>query len=157
MATAVIDEARRLPEWKKRDTPAAEQQEGWFGEFRDPFVWLEGDTCFMLVGSGDADNGGGNAILYSSEDLYSWQSHGFLLDYSYEENRELGHVFELPVLLPLRDESGEAACHIFIMCACQIEGSAVENYAFLGRWEPKQRSFHKLHEKPILPRRGGCG
>lgn len=155
MATAVVDEGRRLPEWRKSEAPVVRQQEGWLGEFRDPFVWLEGDSYFMLVGSGDANNGGGNAVLYSSEDMQSWKSHGFLLDYDYEKYSELGHVFELPVLLPLRDEGGEVACHIFLMCACQIEGAEVENYAFLGKWEPQERRFHRLHDEPMLLDLGG--
>ncbi len=67
MAEAVIDGEKRLPVWKKGDGPAVTQTQGWLGEFRDPFVWLEDDTYFMLVGTGDADNGGGNAVLYSSD------------------------------------------------------------------------------------------
>lgn len=149
MAKAVVGEDTRLPRWEKQEEPIVEQSEGWFGEFRDPFVWLEKDTYFMLVGTGDEDNGGGNAVLYSSKDMLHWQSHGFLLDYDYEKNQELGHVFELPVLLPLRDESGSVVCHIFLMCACQIEGRGVENYAFLGKWEPEKEKFSKFHEKAM--------
>lgn len=151
MAEAELGEDMRLPKWKKDEKPVVEQTEGWFGEFRDPFAWLEGDTYFMLVGTGDAHNGGGNAILYSSKDLTSWQSHGFFLDYEYEKNLDLGHVFELPVLLPLRDESGSIACHIFLFCACQIEGGErVETCGFLGKWNPEERSFQKFHEKALL-------
>lgn len=150
MAVAKIDAEKKLPEWIKHKTPVVEQTKGWMGEFRDPFVWLEKDTYFMLVGSGDANNGGGNALLYSSEDLQSWQMHGFFLDYSYEKNPEIGHVFELPVLLPLRDETGEVACHIFLVCGCQIEGDVVENFGFLGTWNPDKRKFQKFHEKALL-------
>lgn len=154
-AEAKIDEERKLPVWHKKKEPVLTQTEGWFGEFRDPFAWMEGDTCFMLVGTGDADNGGGNAVLYSSTDLKQWQSHGFFLSYDYGKNREVGHVFELPVLLPLRDESGDVVCHIFLLCGCQIEGEAVENYAFLGKWEPEERKFSPYHEKALLLDLGG--
>ena len=150
MAEAVIDGEKRLPVWKKCDRPAVTQTQGWLGEFRDPFVWLEDDTYFMLVGTGDADNGGGNAVLYSSDDRESWQCHGFFLDYDYGKNREAGHVFELPVLLPLKGEEGDVVCHIFLFCACQIEGDVVETYGFLGKWDPKGRSFLKFHEKAML-------
>lgn len=154
-AEAEIDGERKLPVWRKDMEAVLRQTEGWLGEFRDPFVWLEGDTYFMLVGTGDMDNGGGNAVLYSSPDLKRWQSHGFFLSYDYEKNREVGHVFELPVLLPLRDESGEVVCHIFLLCGCQIEGDVVENYAFLGKWEPKERRFSCYHEKALLLDLGG--
>lgn len=150
MAAADLKEGETLPKWNKYGAPVVEQSEGWLGEFRDPFVWLEGDTYFMLVGTGDKDNGGGNAVLYSGTDVLHWQSWGFILDYDYEKNQELGHVWELPVLLPLRDESGDVCCHILLMCACQIEGEPVETYGFLGRWNPAERKFTKFHEKAML-------
>lgn len=150
MAKAVMDEENRLPEWTKSDRPVVTQTQGWLGEFRDPFVWLEDDTYFMLVGTGDADNGGGNALLYSSEDKENWQCHGFFLDYDYGKNQEAGHVFELPVLLPLRDEEGNPSCHIFLFCACQIESDVVETYGFLGKWDPQKRTFEKFHERAML-------
>lgn len=150
MAAADLKEGETLPKWDKYGAPVVEQSEGWLGEFRDPFVWLEGDTYFMLVGTGDKDNGGGNAVLYSGTDVLHWQSWGFILDYDYEKNQELGHVWELPVLLPLRDESDGVSCHILLMCACQIEGEPVETYGFLGRWDPAERKFTKFHEKAML-------
>lgn len=150
MAKAEIDPEKKLPKWIKHSAPIVEQTKGWMGEFRDPFVWLEKDTYFMLVGTGDADNGGGNAVLYSSKDLLDWQCHGFFLDYDYGKNMEIGHVFELPVILPLRDESGEIVCHIFLVCGCQIEGDVVENFGFLGNWDPDGKRFRKFHEKALL-------
>lgn len=150
MADAVVDAAKMLEKWKKQEAPVVEQSCGWLGEFRDPFVWMQKDTYFMLVGTGDANNGGGNAALYSSKDLKNWESHGFLVDYDYEKNQEVGHVWELPVFLPLRDESGEIACHILLLCACQIEREVVETYGFLGRWDAESRTFRKFHERAML-------
>ncbi len=40
--------------------------------FRDPFVWKENGTWFMLVGSG-FKNQGGTVLLYRSYDLYNWE------------------------------------------------------------------------------------
>ena len=162
-ATALPGKGKLLSEWEKYPSCVVRQQEGWLGEFRDPFVWLEGDTYYMLVGSGDADNGGGNAFLFTSPDLLRWQSHGFFVDYDFSINPEVGHVWELPVLLPLRGESGEIACHILTFCACQIESDVVETYGFLGKWDPKRCRFERLQEKPILldlgkgTFTGGCG
>lgn len=150
MAQARIDKDKKLAEWEKYPAPIVEQTAGWMGEFRDPFVWLEKDTYFMLVGTGDENNGGGNALLYSSNDLLKWQSHGFILDYDYAKNQEIGHVFELPVLLPLKDESGNVVCHIFLVCGCQIEGNVVENFGFLGNWDPEKKKFQKFHDRAFL-------
>ena len=40
--------------------------------FRDPKVWQEGDTFFMVLGSQDLD-GLGRALIYRSKDLLHWQ------------------------------------------------------------------------------------
>lgn len=150
MAAAIVGEDRQLRTWIKEPFPVVEQTIGWKGEFRDPFVWTEKDHYFMLVGTGDENNGGGNAVLYSSGDLFSWECHGFLAEYDYEKNREVGHVWELPVLLPLKNESGETACSILLFCACQVEKDVVETYGFLGRWDAERRKFEKFHEKALL-------
>ena len=150
LATPAEAEDDRVLTWQQHPQALLRQNIGWMGEFRDPFVWLEGDTYFMLVGTGDENNGGGNAALYSSSDGLDWISHGMLLDYDFAQNQELGHVWELPVMLPLRDERGQTVCHILLLCACQIEGDHVETYYFLGKWDAEARSFRKFHEKARL-------
>lgn len=150
LATPVSEDGGRLLHWKQHPVPVQTQDIGWMGEFRDPFVWLEDDTYFMLVGTGNECFGGGNAALYSSADGITWESHGMLLDYDYEQNTEVGHVWELPVLLPLRDEAGNVACHILLLCACRIDNDIVENYYFLGNWDAKSRTFTRLHDRARL-------
>ena len=41
-------------------------------DFRDPFIWKEGKTWYMIVGAGIAGIGG-NTVLYASNDLYNWE------------------------------------------------------------------------------------
>lgn len=147
LAVPEPDSDLSLTRWRTCTQPIQEQDMGWMGEFRDPFVWLEDDTYFMLVGTGDADNGGGNAVLYSSDDGFAWENHGFIMQYDYEQNKEGGHVWELPVLLPLRDERGTVVCHILLICACQIEQTIVETYYFLGNWDPERKRFASFHDK----------
>lgn len=139
-----------LKKWVKYPSLIKEQDLGWWGEFRDPFVWLEQDTYFMLVGTGDEHNGGGNAALYVSEDGIDWKSVGMLVEYDYSNNQEGGHVWELPVLLPLRDLSGHIVCHIMMFCACQIEKDIVEVYYFLGNWDAASRKFTKWTDRMQL-------
>lgn len=150
LATPAKESDDRLLSWYQHPEALQRQNIGWMGEFRDPFVWLENDTYFMLVGTGDENNGGGNAALYTSPDGMAWTSHGFFLDYDFSQNKELGHVWELPVFLPLRDEKGAVVCHILLLCACQIEGEIVETYYFLGHWDADARHFEKLHDKARL-------
>lgn len=148
VALAAPDES--LNKWFTRQELVQEQDMGWMGEFRDPFVWLENDTYFMLVGSGDENNGGGNAVLYSSDDGIRWENHGFITEYDFESNQEVGHVWELPVLLPLKDENGTVKCHILLLCATQVETTCVETYYFLGSWNANSKTFTKHHEKAML-------
>lgn len=150
LATPVTEDGGRLLTWKQHPVPVQTQNVGWMGEFRDPFVWLEDDTYFMLVGTGDEHYGGGNAALYSSGDGLTWESHGMILDYDFSRNGEVGHVWELPVLLPLRDGEGKIACHILLLCACRIDHDIVETYYFLGHWDAKSRTFTRLHDKARL-------
>jgi sucrose-6-phosphate hydrolase SacC (GH32 family) len=150
LATPADATDEKLHSWYQHPEALQRQNIGWMGEFRDPFVWLEKNTYFMLVGTGDENNGGGNAALYSSLDGISWDCNGMLLDYDFSQNAELGHVWELPVMLPLRDESGSIVCHALLLCACQIEGDIVETYYFLGHWDADTRHFEKMHDKARL-------
>lgn len=152
IAEAVFDKNNQLDVWKKQNKLAVKQgvNDGWLGEFRDPYVWLENDTYFMLVGTGDATNGGGNAMLYTSKDKKTWTKEGFILEYSYEQNTEVGHVWELPVLLPVRNESNKVAFHVLLLCACQIENTIVHTYYWKGDWDATNRRFTKHHEKALL-------
>jgi len=43
-----------------------------FLDFRDPFVWREGDVYYLIVGTGVKDVGG-TALLYRSKDLLHWE------------------------------------------------------------------------------------
>ncbi len=43
-------------------------------DFRDPYVWKEGDTYYMVVGSGKAGNAGGLLMSYTSQDYINWVS-----------------------------------------------------------------------------------
>jgi len=104
----------------------------------------------MLVGTGDNNNGGGNALVYSSKDLAHWVNHGFLMDYDYKLNEEVGHVWELPVLLPVKNEEGKIIHYILLICACQVENSNVETYYWTGDWDSINKKFIKHHEKAKL-------
>ena len=144
-------EDMELHSWQKKGTILRQSiTEGFLGEFRDPFVWRKQDTYYILVGSGDADNGGGNALLYTTVNLKDFVCHGFVVDYDYDKCHEVGHVWELPVLLPLNNEKGEYCCDILLLCACQIEGEVVETYYFLGKFDYEDNQFHKFHDCPEL-------
>ena len=70
----------------------------WRAEFRDHTVWREDGRGYHLVGTGLAD-GGGAALLYTSETLTEWTYEGALLT----GGPESGAVWECPELLDLGD------------------------------------------------------
>ncbi len=58
--------------------------------FRDPKVWREGDTWYMVVGARVGDTG--QVRLYRSDDLHHWQDEGLLA----EAQKEMGYMWECP-------------------------------------------------------------
>lgn len=96
-----------LQTWVKRPHLVAVQEAGIgrFGEFRDPFVWREDDSWYMLVASGIPDRGG-TALLYTSTDLNQWTYRGPLYVGNVETSPKTGDVWELPVFLPLGSPRG---------------------------------------------------
>lgn len=78
-----------------------------FGQFRDPYVWKEGDKWYQLVGSG-INEAGGTALLYTSEDLEHWKYEKPLMIGDKVKYPRTGDVWELPSLVPIKNkETGE--------------------------------------------------
>lgn len=133
-----------------RDILVQNKETGFFGEFRDPFVWKEDNIWYMLVGSGCNEKIGGNALIYTSKDLDNWTFRGEFLDYNFNDYKEVGRVWELPVLLPLRNKDGIVKKYIFTLCACNIENEVVEVYYFVGKWDKNNYKFVPDTLEPML-------
>jgi beta-fructofuranosidase len=69
-------------------------------DFRDPFVWREGDTWYLILASRIKDVGG-CVFLYQSTDLIHWEYMRPLLIGSIDKN---GSVWECPTFFPLGDK-----------------------------------------------------
>ncbi|MDQ2052506.1 GH32 C-terminal domain-containing protein [Natronolimnohabitans sp. A-GB9] len=93
-ANPVIDEPPVEPSLRSTDH--------WRAEFRDHCVWQADGTWHHLVGSGIED-GGGTALLYTSEDddLTDWTYQGPILVGDPERD---GHMWECPELLDLGEK-----------------------------------------------------
>jgi sucrose-6-phosphate hydrolase SacC (GH32 family) len=89
-------------------------------EFRDPFVWNEGEVFYMIVGSGIADVGG-TALLYKSHDMIHWQ---FLNPLLVGDKKDSGVFWEMPVFARIGDK------HILLV----TEVPARESY-WVGTWK----------------------
>lgn len=91
-----------------------------FPEFRDPFVWREGDTYYLIIGSAIKDKGG-TALLYRSKDLIHWEYRKPLL---VGDRQSSGVFWEMPVFIKLGDQ------HVLIVC--EVPGRA--SY-WVGTWK----------------------
>ena len=89
-------------------------------EFRDPFVWREGEWYHLIVGSA-VKGVGGTALLYRSKDLISWEFRKPLLVGDLETS---GVFWEMPVFVPLGSD------HALIVC--EVPGRA--SY-WIGTWK----------------------
>ncbi len=69
-------------------------------DLRDPMIWLEDDTWYMLLASRIKDRGG-SVFLYRSPDLMQWEFLHPLLTGSYAKD---GCVWECPCFFPLGDK-----------------------------------------------------
>ena len=101
--------------------------EGVNPEFRDPFVWREGDWYYLIIGSAVKDVGG-TALLYRSRNLVSWEYRKQLL----VGDRETSGIFwEMPVFVRLGSD------HALIVC--EVPGRA--SY-WVGTWKDETFTPH---------------
>lgn len=69
-------------------------------DFRDPYIWLEDNVYYMVVGSGKANNGGGILMSYKSTDYINWE----LIDPIFETTLGIGGRFwEMPYFNKIND------------------------------------------------------
>ena len=79
-------------------------------DFRDPKIWKEDDTYYLIVGSKDLNNVG-QVVLCSSKNLTDWQFETILAANS---TGKIGTMWECPDFFGLEDK------HVLI-CSPQIE------------------------------------
>ncbi len=75
-----------------------EVPEGFTGHIRDPKVWKEDDTFYMILGAQTEDLKG-TTLLYKSDDLVSWEMVGPFLN----ETIDLGYMWECPNFIQFED------------------------------------------------------
>jgi len=132
-----------LARWTKYPVPVTEQTEGQgrFGEFRDPFVFRNGDRWYQLVGSA-LPGRSGTALVYESSDLRHWTPRGPL--FSVDASRYPGFeaTWELPVLLPVGKGVDGRERHVFLN---DVRGQA---YYWTGVFDAASARFTPDQEAP---------
>lgn len=140
-----------LTDWVICDTLAIQQQagQGRAGEFRDPHIWKEGDTWYMLICSGSTEHDGGSALLYETKTLELKQDGTVDMDWMYRgpiyemENQPItyGTSWELPILLPFTNEAGTITRYAFFISPAPASVADNKVYYFLGDFDPDTGKF----------------
>ena len=102
-----------------------------FPEFRDPFIWQEGNIFYLIVGSA-VKGVGGTALLYRSKNLKSWE---FLKPILVGSNASSGTFWEMP--------NFKQVGNYHVLTVCEVPGRS--SY-WVGTW--KDETFTPLHTEP---------
>lgn len=139
-----------LKEWEVYPRLINEQKPGMgkFGEFRDNFTWKDGEKWYQIVTSGSTITKSGTALIYVSDDLYNWEYKGELYQADLDKYPYLGTVWELPVLLPVKDQKGNQKYILTVLPAG--EKSDVEVFYWIGEFDKENCRFIPDHEEPKL-------
>ncbi|ROR96760.1 sucrose-6-phosphate hydrolase SacC (GH32 family) [Salana multivorans] len=113
-------------------------------EFRDPFVWREGEEWFQLVGTG-VEGRGGTAFLFAAPGPDGpWDAVGPLLVGDAAAQPETGVMWELPGLVPIGRGLDGVERHLFLVSPWWAEpGPHWLQYVWywVGVWDRDARRF----------------
>ena len=140
-----------LTDWVIYPELAVEQKsgQGRSGEFRDPHIWKEEDSWFMLVCSGSTRTTGGTALLYETKTLelrddgtidMNWIYRGPVFEME-DPPITYGTSWELPILLPLTNEAKTLEKYVFIFSPAPANIGDNKIYYYLGDFDPETGKF----------------
>lgn len=106
-------------------------------DFRDPYVWHEGDYYYMVVGSGLQNNGGPILFSYRSTDLENWVE----IDpvYRRTDTNTTGIFWEMPAMFPLNDTD-------YLLCVTPLPANKAQSIYWVGKFENEK--FTPYEEDP---------
>ena len=143
-----------LADWIVEDkvtiTQPGYNSEGERDQFRDPFVWYDDGTYYMMV-STSIPGKGGSANVYTSTDMREWESRGYLYECDYELYPEQGAHWECVVMLPITTKDGSQTKYILFDCPqYTVDGYTVECYYWIGTFDKDSCRFIPDDHKPKL-------
>lgn len=147
-----------LTEWVIEETTVLTQpddnSQGERDQFRDPFVWCDGDTYYMLI-STSVPNGGGSANVYVSSNMREWEYKGYLYECDYSLYPEQGIHWECVVMLPISTRDGSITKYILFDCPQYSSDTyTVDCYYWIGSFDKDTCRFIPDGDKPQLFDRG---
>ncbi|MBQ9118040.1 MAG: GH32 C-terminal domain-containing protein [Clostridia bacterium] len=148
-----------LTEWVVEDklviTHPAFDVQGLRDQFRDPFVWYDDGTYYMMV-STSVPNAGGSANIYTSTDMREWEYRGYLFQCDYNLYPQQGINWECVVMFPITTKDGSQTKWILFDCPQYPGGSEyiVECYYWIGTFDKQSCRFIADNPEPQLFDRG---
>jgi sucrose-6-phosphate hydrolase SacC (GH32 family) len=118
-------------------------------EFRDSYVWREGDFWCQLVGAGVQEIGG-TALLYTSTDLVNWTYRGPFHVGDMHRYPLVSMMWELPIFLPLGGGK-----HILLYSPWWAPGHPSAHFLkyvpyWIGTWDGSALKFTPDHDEPRI-------
>ena len=143
-----------LVDWVIEDklviTHPSDNSQGERDQFRDPFVWYDDGTYYMMV-STSIPNAGGSANIYTSSDMRNWDYRGYLYQCDYGAYPEQGAHWECVVMLPITTKDGSQTKYILFDCPqYTVDGYVVECYYWIGTFDKNTCRFIPDDHKPKL-------
>lgn len=110
-------------------------------QFRDPFVWYDDGTYYMMV-STSIPGRGGSANVYTSTDMREWESRGYLYECDLASVPEQGEHWECVVMLPITTKDGSKTKYILFDCPQYLAPeTTVECYYWIGTFDKETCKF----------------
>ena len=143
-----------LSEWVVEDklviTQPNDNTQGEREQFRDPFVWYDDGTYYMMV-STSIPNAGGSAVIYTSENMREWNHRGYLYECDINRYPEQGAHWECVVMLPISTKDGSQTKYILFDCPqYTVDGYTVECYYWIGTFDKNTCRFIPDDHQPKL-------
>lgn len=163
-ATSKDPEDKYLTEWKRSDKPLFTQPSDCSSvDFRDPFIYREGDSAFMVISTSSATSnfrdGNPRTVVYkaSLSDLTDWKYLGVMYEASYSRYKYLGYCWELPVLTKLSSPDGMWEKYALFVSPKPdpVTGTTAAVYYWLGDFDTRTGKFKPEQSEPTRFDYGG--
>ena len=131
-------------------THPSDNSQGERDQFRDPFVWYDDGTYYMMV-STSIPGAGGSANIYISKDMREWEYKGYVFECDYQRYPEQGAHWECVVMLPITTKDGSQTKYILFDCPqYTVDGYIVDCYYWIGTFDKVNCRFIADDPKPRL-------
>lgn len=131
-------------------TQPSDDSQGERDQFRDPFIWEDDGTYYMLI-STSIPGRGGSANAYTSKDMRNWDYRGYVFECDYNLYPEQGAHWECVNLLPISTRDGSKTKWILFDCPqYTVEGYVVDCYYWIGDFDKNAVRFIPDDPKPRL-------